>query len=93
MDSLIRANSNESSSTIDTFVITLIPCDYDSSDEYEKSLNVSKFSISFSDISDNSDGFEIVKNTEIIKSEKKHDIMKEDKNRSNEINIAQNKKM
>ena len=93
MDSLIRANSNESSSTIDTFVITLIPCDYDSSDEYEKSLNVSKFSISSSDISDNSDGFEIVKNSEIIKSEKKHDIMKEDKNRSNEINIAQNKKM
>ena len=93
MESLIRANSNESSSTIDTFVITLIPCDYDLSDEYEKSLNVSKFSISSSDISDNSDGFEIVKNSEIIKSEKKHDIMKEDKNRSNEINIAQNKKM
>ena len=84
----IRSNSNESASTMDTSIITLIPCDYDSSEEEsEKSLNVSQDSIDSSDISESSDDkFEIINKIEFIKSEKNIDITKEDEIEKNKIN-------
>ena len=86
--------SIESTSTIDASIITLIPCDYDSSEEDEKSVNISENSIESSDISDSSDDEnELIKITQFIKLKKEVELIKEDKTDKNEIIIDYNKKM
>ena len=79
----------ESSSTMDTSIITLIPCDYDSSEEDEKPVNISQDSINSSDILESSDDeIVITKITQFIKIEKNFDSIKEDKFKKNETNIV-----
>ena len=80
--------SIESSSTMDISIITLIPCDYDSSEEDEKLINISN-SIESSDILDSSDDeIEITKITQLIKLEKQIEIINEDNDTNNEIIIV-----
>ena len=90
MNPLKTSKKTESSSTTENFIITLIPCDFDSSEEEnEKSVNESQDSLNSSDILDSfDDEVEMINEIEIIRPEKDLEIIKEVKIKSNKIIIA-----
>ena len=85
-----RTKTTESSSTMEISIITLIPCDYDSSEEEdEKSVNVSKDSMDSSEILDSSDDeIEIIKINEIIKPNKEPNLIQNIKVKRNDNIVA-----
>ena len=85
-----RTKTTESSSTMEISIITLIPCDYDSSEEEdEKSLNISKDSMDSSEILDSSDDeIEIIKINEIIKPNKEPNLIQNIKVKRNDNIVA-----
>ena len=90
MNSLKTSKKTESSSATENFIITLIPCGFDSSEEEdEKSVNESQDSLNSSDILDSfDDEVEMINEIEIIRPEKDLEIIKEVKIKSNKIIIA-----